>query len=116
MHKYIAILLLVFSGEAFADISGKVVAVTDGDTIKVLDSNSIQHKVRLTGIDAPEKAPAFGRKSTENLAKYVAGQNAEVEYEKRDRYGRIIGKLLMYGQDVNLLQIKDGFAWRYKFY
>ena len=56
MKKYIAILLLTFSGSVYADISGKVVAVTYGDTIKVLDSNNVQHKVRLTGIDAPEKA------------------------------------------------------------
>lgn len=47
---------------------------------------------------------------------YVAGQNIEVEYEKRDRYGRIIGKLIKDGQDINLLQIKDGFAWHYKYY
>jgi hypothetical protein len=40
MNKYIAIILLTFSGTAFADISGKVVAVTDGDTIKIFDSNN----------------------------------------------------------------------------
>ena len=50
MNKYIAVILLAFSGSVYADISGKVVAVTDGDTIKVLDSNSVQHKVRLTDI------------------------------------------------------------------
>jgi len=60
LNKYIAIILLVFSGTAFADISGKVVAVTDGDTIKVLDSNNVQYKVHLTGIDAPEKTQPFG--------------------------------------------------------
>jgi len=60
MNKYIAIILLVFSGTVFADISGKVVAVTDGDTIKILDSNNVQYKVRLTGIDAPEKTQPFG--------------------------------------------------------
>ena len=94
----------------------KVVKVTDGDTVNVLDQTKTQHKIRLGGIDAPERSQDFGRKSTENLAKYVAGQNIEVEYDKRDRYGRIIGKLLKDGRDINLLQVKDGFAWHYKYY
>ena len=46
----------------------------------------------------------------------MAGQNVEVEYDKRDRYGRIIGKLIKDGQDINLLQIKQGCAWHYKYY
>ena len=58
--------LLLFVGSAWADITGRVVAVTDGDTIKVLDADNTQHKVRLTGIDAPEKSsPMAGhRRST----------------------------------------------------
>jgi endonuclease YncB( thermonuclease family) len=111
--------LLLFPSLALADYLNcpcKVVKVTDGDTVNVLDQTKTLHKIRLGGIDAPERKQAFGRKSTDNLAKYVAGQNVEVEYEKRDRYGRIIGKLLKDGQDVNLLQIKDGFAWHYKYY
>jgi endonuclease YncB( thermonuclease family) len=94
----------------------KVVKVTDGDTVNVLDQTKTLHKIRLQGIDAPERKQAFGRKSTQNLAKYVAGEYIEVEYEKRDRYGRIVGKLIKDGQDINLLQVKDGFAWHYKFY
>ena len=46
----------------------------------------------------------------------MAGRNVAVEYDKRDRYGRIIGKILRDGQDMNLQQIKDGFAWHYKRY
>ena len=114
-----AILLLFLPNLAIADSLNcpcKVVKVTDGDTVNVLDQTRSLHKIRLGGIDAPERKQAFGRKSTQNLAKYVAGQNIEVEYSKRDRYGRIIGKLMKDGQDVNLLQIKDGFAWHYKYY
>jgi endonuclease YncB( thermonuclease family) len=55
MNKII-LLLLLFSSLAHADVTGRVVAVTDGDTIKVLDADSVQHKIRLTGIDAPEAA------------------------------------------------------------
>ena len=80
----------------------KVVKVTDGDTVHVLDQSKERHKIRLGGIDAPEKKQAFGKKSTKNLAKIIAGKNIEVEYSKRDRYGRIIGKLLKDGKDINL--------------
>ena len=98
MTKYIAIILLAFSGSAIADISGKVVAVADGDTIKILDSNNVQHKVRLTGIDAPEKSQPFGSVSRKHLASMVAGKNVRVEFSKNDRYGRILGKVWVHLQ------------------
>lgn len=53
-------------------ISGRVVSVADGDTITVLDANKVQHKIRLAGIDAPEKSQAFGQRSRESLAELVA--------------------------------------------
>jgi endonuclease YncB( thermonuclease family) len=70
----------------------------------------------LGGIDAPERKQAFGTKSKQNLSSLVAGKYIEVEYTKWDRYGRIIGKLLKGGQDVNLQQVKHGLAWHYKYY
>jgi endonuclease YncB( thermonuclease family) len=100
----------------YLDCPCKVVKVTDGDTVNVLDQTRTQHKIRLGGIDAPERSQDFGRKSTENLAGYVAGEYIEVEYNKRDRYERIVGKLVKDGRDINLLQVKDGFAWHYKYY
>jgi len=115
----IPILLLAFSGSVLSDQLNcpcKVVKVTDGDTIHVLDQSKARYKIRLGGIDAPERKQAFGKKSTKNLAGYIAGENIEVEYNKRDRYGRIIGKLLKDGQDINLQQVKDGYAWHYKKY
>ena len=119
MGKYIASLLLIFSGSTFADYLNcpcKVVKVTDGNTVHVLDQTRTKYKIRLGGIDAPEKKQAFGKKSKENLSFMIAGKNVEVEYDKRDRYGWIIGKLIMNGQDINLLQIKHGYAWHYKYY
>ena len=94
----------------------KVVKVTDGDTVHVLDQLKTKFKIRLGGIDAPERKQAFGKKSGKNLSNLVAGKNVEVEFSKRDRYGRIIGKLIKDGQDVNLLQIIQGYAWHYKKY
>ena len=97
-------------------LSGRVVRVTDGDTIVVLDSGNAQHKIRLTGIDAPERGQAFGTKSKEHLSDSVAGKFVVVEYEKRDWYKRILGKVLLADEDMNLEQIKAGLAWHYKYY
>ena len=95
---------------------GKVVSVTDGDTIVVLDTGNAQHKIRLTGIDAPERGQALGTKSKEYLSDSVAGKFVVMEYDKRDRYKRILGKVLLSDQDMNLEQVKAGFAWHYKKY
>ncbi len=82
----------------------------------VLDANYKQHKIRLAGIDAPERRQAYGLASRKHLASIVAGKQVTVEYQKRDRYGRIVGKVLLDGIDVCLEQVKAGFAWHYKKY
>lgn len=97
-------------------LGGKVVAVTDGDTIKVLDADKVQHVVRLSGIDAPEKKMPFGQRSKQNLSNLVYGRWVEVESEKSDRYGRLVGKVLVNGSDANLAQVRAGMAWHYKAY
>jgi endonuclease YncB( thermonuclease family) len=97
-------------------IDGQVVGVTDGDTITVLDSQRTQHKIRLAGIDAPEKAQAFGQRSKEHLSSLVFGKLVTVETEKLDRYGRTVGKVVIEGRDANLAMVVDGLAWHYKKY
>jgi endonuclease YncB( thermonuclease family) len=109
--------MLVWSAASWADyISGKVVGVADGDTITVLDSSNTQHKIRLAGIDAPEKAQPFGQVSKRNLSDMVFGQQVTIDWQKRDRYQRIVGKVLLNRRDVNLEQLKAGLAWHYKKY
>jgi endonuclease YncB( thermonuclease family) len=106
-------------GLSFADnldCPCKVVKVTDGDTVHMLDRTKERHKIRLGGIDAPESSQDYGRQSRLNLSKLIAGKAVTVEYSKRDRYGRIIGKIIKDDQDINLQQIKDGYAWHYKYY
>jgi endonuclease YncB( thermonuclease family) len=95
---------------------GKVIGVLDGDTIEVLDSTKHPHRIRLTGIDAPEKIQPFGQRSKEHLSDLVFGKQVEVEGGKTDKYGRLIGKVLVGGVDANLEQVKFGFAWHYKQY
>lgn len=116
-----AVVLLLCLG-AFAhaswafELAARVVAIADGDTITVLDADRVPHRVRLAGIDAPEKAQDFGERSRQNLARLVFQAQVVVEWNKRDRYDRIIGKVLRDGKDANLQQILDGMAWHYKQY
>ena len=90
--------------------------VADGDTITVLDSSNNQHKIRLQGIDAPEKGQAFGKASGRFLSGLVAGREVRVAWTKLDRYGRILGTVFVDGKDVNLEMLKAGLAWHYKKY
>ncbi len=110
-------LLIGLSLAAFADsLTGKVGRVVDGDTLYVLDANYKDHKIRLAGIDAPERRQAYGLASRKHLLSIVAGKQVRVEYQKRDRYGRIVGKVLLDGIDACLEQVKAGLAWHYKKY
>ena len=106
--------LLTLLGLRAEVLTGRVVKVSDGDTITLLDAANAQSKIRLNGIDAPEKSQAFGEASRQNLARYIAGKSVRVEWKKRDRYGRILGTVFVDDLDVNLQQLKDGFAWHYK--
>jgi endonuclease YncB( thermonuclease family) len=110
-------LALLFAFAVNAEIiTGQVVGVADGDTITVLDADKVQHKIRLAGIDAPEKKQAFGNRSKESLSDLVFDKTVNVETDKRDRYRREIGKVLVNGRDVNLVQVERGMAWFYRQY
>ncbi len=122
-------LLIVSSlllGTAHADtLNGRVVGVADGDTITVLDADRQQHKIRLQGIDAPERAQPFGQRSKENLSRLVFYKDVRVEWEKRDKYKRIVGKVWVQPTscptcamtlDVGHAQITVGLAWWYRKY
>ena len=117
MSKALACLLLVLACPVeAATFTGQVVSVADGDTITVLDAAKVQHKIRLAGIDAPEKKQPFGNRSKESLSELVFSKTVTVETDKRDRYGREVGKVLVDGLDANLVQVLQGFAWHYKAY
>ena len=117
MRIIIALVLAAASCASFADqLVGKVIKVTDGDTVNVLTSDNETHKIRLSGIDAPEKKQAFGNRSKQALADMIDGKTVTVDYNKLDKYQRAVGKITFNGQDVNLRQIKLGLAWHYKKY
>jgi endonuclease YncB( thermonuclease family) len=111
-------MVFLISGQGLSDnldCPCKVIKVTDGDAVHLLDRSSAKYHVILGGIDAPEKKQLFGKKSAQNLSRLIAGKSLEVEYNRRDRFGRIVGKLIKEGQDINLQQIKNGFAWHDKY-
>ena len=123
--------LLLVSGAIHAEtLTGRVVGVPDGDTITVLDVKNNQHRIRLAGIDAPEKAQPFGNRSKQHLSYLVYDKPVSVEWTKHDRYGRIVGKVMIAAPDgcppleadcpktldAGLAQITVGLAWHYKQY
>ena len=117
MTKTISLLLLALAFTAYAEtITGRVVGVADGDTLTVLDVSNVQHKIRLAGIDAPEKKQAFGNRSKESLSDLVFDRTVSIETGKRDRYRREVGKVLVNGRDANLVQVERGMAWFYREY
>lgn len=106
-------------------LTGRVVRVTDGDTVTVLDPERQEHKIRLSGIDAPEKSQPFGERSKENLARLAYGQDVDVVWTKRDRFGRIVGRVMVSppecrscksSLDTSLSQLEAGMAWWYRKY
>ena len=93
--------------------SGMVVGVTDGDTIKVMGAHNKQVKIRLYGIDTPERGQPFGKRAKQFTSKMVYGKVVEVEVMDTDRYGRTVAMIYA---DKNLLNeelVKAGLAWVY---
>lgn len=98
-----------------ADLEGKVVAITDGDTLTVLVGTD-QVKVRLDGIDAPERRQAFGTQARDKLAELCFGKPVLVRAGSKDRYGRTLGTVIVAGVNANLEMVNTGLAWHYKQY
>jgi endonuclease YncB( thermonuclease family) len=97
-------------------LSGSIVSVADGDTVTLLDANLRQHKIRLSGIDAPERRQAFGNRSRLHLGALVFGRQVTAHCPKKDRYKRAVCRLEVDGVDANLAQLEAGMAWHYKAY
>jgi endonuclease YncB( thermonuclease family) len=108
-------LAISFLGYA-AEISGKVVGIKDGDSFVLLDDDRIQHQVRLAGIDAPERSQSYGHVAKRSLSNMIFGKTIQVVWQTRDSYKRMVGKVLLQGEDINLRQIESGYAWHYRQY
>lgn len=119
MKKFSSLLFIsfitCFSYSSFAlSSSCKVVGVVDGDTIKCLFDNKKLIKIRLANIDAPESKQAFGQVSKYNLSKLIFDKIVQVDLFEKDKYNRLIGKISYQNRDINLEQVKQGYAWVYR--
>lgn len=94
---------------------GKVVGVSDGDTIRVMHRGS-EAKVRLFGIDCPERDQAFGNKARRFTAKMAFGKVVEVQEVDRDSYSRIVAWVSVDGKSLNKELLRAGLAWWYRYY
>jgi len=99
-----------------SEIAGKVVGVLDGDTLDVLSPQRTLYRIRISGIDAPEKGQPFGQAAKRTLSDMAFSMMVTVTWRKLDRYGRIVGKVDVHGQDVGLAMVQNGMAWHYKQY
>ncbi len=98
------------------DFTGRVVRVADGDTLSVLDGRNRQHKVRLFGIDTPERDQPHGTRSLRALAELVADRRVGVVVVETDDYGRTVGNVYLDDRLVNLVMVQGGHAWWYRYY
>ena len=112
------LLLIAFIGtppHVVEEFSARVIGVTDGDTITVLQGQT-QVKVRLEGIDAPEKSQAFGSKSKAELSSLVYSKTVTVQKTGTDNYGRTLARINVNGKDAAEFMLSKGMAWHYKEY
>lgn len=96
--------------------SGKVVGISDGDTLTVLSNEKKPIRIRLVQIDAPEKTQDFGERAKQSLSDLCFNKTAKVDDKGQDRYQRTLGRVYCEGIDVNAEQVKRGMAWAYRQY
>ena len=119
MHHrlFMLLFLLLISVRAPAEtLTGRIVGVSDGDTLTLLDAKQVPHKIRVAGIDAPEKKQPFGEKAKASLSALAFNRTAEADCRKTDRYRRQVCVVFVGGKAVGLEQVKAGMAWWYRQY
>jgi endonuclease YncB( thermonuclease family) len=94
------------------DLVAKVIYLKDGDSFVVLDGKE-EVEVRMINMDAPELYQAHGKKAKQYLSKLIKGKRVGIDFEKKDRYGRILGEVYLNNQFINLEMVKGGYAWNF---
>lgn len=98
------------------DLTGRVVRIADGDTVSILDHSNTQHKVRLYGIDTPERDQPFGKAAKKALAQLIDEKTVGVVIVTTDSYGREVGTLYSDGVNINVAMVASGYAWWYQYF
>lgn len=110
----VAFLSTISQAQSF---SVRVVGISDGDTFTCINDDNLQLKIRINGIDAPEKKQAFGNKSKELLSSLIFGKRINIDVQSKDGYGRYIAYVYSpEGKDVALLMLHEGMAWHFTKY
>ena len=121
-NAFVIIFILIICSVR-ADFTAKVLRVVDGDTVHVVNKAGQKFKVRLTGIDAPEKNQPYGLASTYKLTEILVNKWVLLKSKPNngnlysiDRYNRVLAKVILDGRDINLAQVSSGYAWHFKRY
>lgn len=109
-------LCLVVGSIQAATLNAKIVGITDGDTVTVLDNTKKFYKVRLDQIDAPERRQPYGNRAKQHLSTLVYNKVVTIDWNAKDRYGRLLGTIFYQGNNINYQMVADGFAWAYTKY
>ncbi|MBA3900544.1 MAG: thermonuclease family protein [Bacteroidetes bacterium] len=97
-------------------IEGKVIKIADGDTFTLIFENGFDVRVRLNGIDSPEKKQAFSKRAKQTLSDLIYDKTVTVYYKSKDRYGRVLGDVSINDLNVNQEMVRRGMAWHFKRY
>ena len=117
INKLLTTLFFLLSLAVQADtLEGNVVKIADGDTLTLLTSSNEQVKIRLAGIDTPERKQPFGNRAKQAISSLAFQKHALIEVEAKDRYGRTVGVVFVDGLNVNAELVKQGMAWVYRKY
>jgi endonuclease YncB( thermonuclease family) len=110
-------LLAIFAGPLLAaEYTGRVVGVSDGDTLTLLTAEKQQVKVRLGEIDTPERKQPYGTRAQQALSDLTYNKQARVVVQDTDRFGRTVGRVYVGSLDINAEMVKQGAAWVYRQY
>ena len=113
--QILSILIFLLAPSASFAWTGNVVGIADGDTITVIH-NGRGEKIRLHGIDTPEKGQAFGNKAKAVTGSMLRGRVVEITLVTTDRYGRTVAQVHVDGQSLNESLVRSGYAWVYRKY
>ncbi len=98
------------------EIQGKVIKIADGDTFTLIFENDFDVRVRLNGIDCPEKSQPFSKRAKQALSDFIFAKMVVVRYKNKDGYGRVLGDVFVDGLHINKEMLKLGLSWHYKRY
>jgi endonuclease YncB( thermonuclease family) len=115
-RSLLAILLLTALPAWAETLTGRVVAIADGDTLTLLTPERRQVKIRLHGIDTPERRQPWGNRARQALSELAFQRSVRVEVQDTDRYGRKVGRVYAGRVDVNAELVRQGWAWVYARY